>query len=298
MTFRWLGKSTDGMTITLKHVSTCLEEIPDSQKANNRTNDSENLRTGIIIDIETTGLNQVDDEIIELGVRKFLFDRNSGEILELIETYSSLQDPGKTLSPEISQLTGLTNELLEGKNIDWNHVHRLFEDAAIVIAHNAKFDRPFIDKKLKLSSQKIWACSLKHIDWNKKGFPSSKLELLNIYHGFFTDSHRALNDVDALTYLLNLPDENSKRPYLLELLENARRPLTQIIASSTPYETKDLLKTRSYYWDSTNRYWAKSIYKDEVSSEIKWLENEVYGGVFKGLTRDIPLIDNFKNTTF
>jgi DNA polymerase-3 subunit epsilon len=158
MAFRWLGKSADGMTITLKCVSKCIDEIMAAQIAIEFKYNRDHHRTGIVVDIETTGLNQNEDELIELGIRQFVFDRNSGEILKLGDTYSGLQDPGQKLSADVSRLTGLSDEELLGKHIDWDLVHNLFDDAAIVIAHNAKFDRPFVDRKLKISNQKIWAC--------------------------------------------------------------------------------------------------------------------------------------------
>ena len=253
------------------------------------------LRKGVVLDVETTGLNQSEDSVIEIGLRQFLFNKDNGDVLGLGKSYSSFQDPGRPLSKEIIDLTGITDEMVAGHSIDWNEVSKHLEEAQVIIAHNASFDRPFIDKKSKTSSERVWACSFKQIDWSKKGFTSSKLELLNIYHGFFTDSHRAINDVDALLYLLSLPTEHDNKPYLHELLANARRPMTQVIASSAPFESKDHLKGRGYRWDNTNRFWTKVVFKDELSTEMTWLEELVYCGPFGGITRDIALTDGFKS---
>lgn len=294
MAFRWLGKSKDGTTVTLKRLEKCPVQTPSYATPEWAKNNADIVRVGTVLDVETTGLNQAEDTIIEIGLHQFLFNRNSGEIIALGKSYSAFQDPGKPLTEEIINLTGITDEMIAGQHIDWSQVQALLEESSIVVAHNARFDRPFVDRKSKISSDKIWACSLKQIDWSKKGFTSSKLELLNIYHGFFTDSHRAINDVDALLYLLSLPDESSNKPYLSELLGNARRPMSQVIATGAPFESKDQLKGRGYSWDSTNRFWAKIIFKDEVDSETMWLEECVYCGPFRGLVRDIPLTDNFK----
>ncbi|MFS4460498.1 3'-5' exonuclease [Bdellovibrio sp. HCB2-146] len=294
MAFRWIGKSADGKTVTLQRLEGCPVQTPPYATLEWIHNNSDIVRMGVVLDVETTGLNQAEDNIIEIGLRQFIFNRNTGEVLTLANSYSSFQDPGRPLSKEISELTGITDEMVAGQNIDWNAVNAMLEQASVVIAHNARFDRPFIDRKSKVSTEKIWACSLKQIDWSLKGFTSSKLELLNIYHGFFTDSHRAINDVDALLYLLSLPEDGSQKPYLAELLNNARRPMTQVIASSAPFESKDHLKGRGYSWDSINRFWAKIIFKDEVAAEMTWLEDCVYCGPFGGITRDIQLVDGFK----
>lgn len=295
MAFRWIGKSNDGKTVTLHRLEDCkIAHPPHATPAWIRSN-ADLVRVAAILDVETTGLNQGEDSIIEIGLRQFLFNKNTGEVLAVTKSYSSFQDPGKSISPEIQSLTGITDEMVQGQQIDWAQVDGILAECQLIIAHNAKFDRPFIDRKSKVSPEKIWACSLKQIDWSAKGFTSPKLELLNIYHGFFTDSHRAINDVDALLYLLSLPEVTSNKPYLCELLINARRPMTQIIATGAPFESKDHLKTRSYTWDNTNRFWSKIIFKDEVPQEISWHEEVVYCGPFGGMTRDIALIDSFKS---
>lgn len=295
MSFQWIGKSDCGSSVTLKKLDLGQIARPAYATAEWLTANSDLLRVGITLDVETTGLSHSEDTIIEIGLRQFQFNKATGEILSFGKAYSSFQDPGRPLAKEITTITGITDEMVAGKSIDWLQVDSLLNEASIIIAHNAKFDRPFIEKKSKVSTQKVWACSIKQIDWFNKGYTSPKLELLNIYHGFFTDSHRAINDAEALLYLLSLPQPDSQHSYLAELLANARRTMTQVIASSAPFEAKDFLKSRGYSWDNLNRFWSKLIYKDELAAETAWLEEIVYCGTFGGITRDIALTDNFKN---
>lgn len=294
MAFRWIGKSADGKTVTLKHLEDCNIQFPSYFTPEWTQNHQEKILLGVCLDVETTGLNSANDVIIEIALQQFLFNKNTGEILSYARSYTSLQDPGFPLKAETTRLTGITDDMVAGQNIDWSQVDQLLNESSIVIAHNAKFDRPFIEKKSKVSAHKLWACSMKQVDWDAKGFTSAKLELLNIYHGFFTDSHRALNDVHALLYILGHTDAQSNQPNLHELITKANRLLCHVIASSSPFESKDLLKARGYSWDVTNRFWAKMIFKDEQIQEIKWLEDSVYHGPFRGLTRDITPTDNFK----
>ncbi|QDK45746.1 DNA polymerase III subunit epsilon [Bdellovibrio sp. ZAP7] len=294
MAFRWIGKSHDGNTVTLNKLVECPVKFPEYATDTWLNTNQDIVRKGMVLDVETTGLNQTDDVVIEIGMRQFDFNKNTGEILRLGKSYSAFQDPGRPLSPEIIALTGITDADLEGQKIDWAHVDQLISETCLVIAHNAKFDRPFIDRKSKTSTERIWGCSFKQVDWNSKGFTSPKLELLNIYHGFFTDSHRALNDVDALLYLLSHTAHDTDKTYLHELTNNAKRMMTHVIASSAPFESKEHLKTRGYSWDNTNRFWSKIIFKDDVKNEVTWLEDTVYCGPFNGIQRDIALMDNFK----
>ncbi|MCB0417657.1 MAG: DNA polymerase III subunit epsilon [Bdellovibrionaceae bacterium] len=291
--FRWLGMAPDGKTITLRRYGGEVN-VPTYVDANWLEANAAEIGIGIGLDVETTGLRPGEDQIIEIGLQEFRFHRNTGEMVSLDGAYAALQDPGMEISPGIERLTGITNDAVRDQQIDWGKVQEYFERAEMVVAHNAGFDRAFLDRALPLSREKLWACSCSQVDWHSKGFNTRKLEVLNIYHGFFTDSHRALHDVEALLYLLSLPAPDSDVPYLKELLENAVKPRVNVIAANSPYETKDILRQRGYRWDPQRRYWSKAIYQEEEASEKEWLTNRVYGGRFAGKMESIPLTDNFK----
>ena len=146
-----------------------------------------------------------------------------------------------------------------------------------------------------MAKEQPWACSLEQMDWSGWGFPVRKLEVLTTYHGFFSRAHRALVDVEVLMHLLNFasPDEDDKF-YFTHLLECARKPLMRVIAANSPFETKDLLKERGYYWEPKERYWHRKIFREEWDSELEWIEANVYSGDFRGYTREIPLNENFR----
>ena len=216
--------------------------------------------------------------------------------MQIGNSYSAFPDPKVPLSEEIKKLTGITDDMLKDQKINWSLVEEIFSQSHIIIAHNAAFDRPFIDKQIPISLDKIWGCSLKQINWLEKGFTIHKLEILGIFHGFFIENaHRALNDADALLYLISLQDENTNSPYIKEILTNARRLTVCVKTTSAPFESKDLLKKRGYFWDSSNRVWVKSVFKDEIDEEVSWLEKDVYKGFFAGSTQEIKLTDSFKS---
>ncbi len=294
MSFQWIGKSPDGSTVTLHRFRESLYQkagdySPEWEAANPGIS-----RVGAVLDVETTGLHHDSSKVIEIGIRTFRFNRITGELLEPLERYSAFEDPGEPLDEEIKKLTGLTDDMLKGQSIDWSTVDRLLAGSVIVIAHNASFDRPFVDKKSTVSREKIWGCSIKQLDWHSKGFTSQKLDVLSIFHGFFTDAHRALNDAEALLHLLSFADPATKKPYLAELLEAARRPTVHVSATYSPFESKDHLRRRSYRWDPQGKVWWKEIQKEDLDQEIRWLEETVYGGNFRGKTREITPTDHFK----
>lgn len=292
---RWLGMSEDGRSVTLKKFEGDLP--PDPQWSDSLVRDRpEWLRRGAVIDLETTGFSFTEDEPIEIGLRTFWFDRRQGKVLKADESYQALQEPRQNLSSKITQLTGLTMEQLAGNQIDWSRVDELLETVDLVIAHNANFDRPFTDRFSSVSQKKVWGCSVNQVDWFDKGFNVAKLEMLAIYHGFFVRSHRALADVDALLYLLSLPDPHHGRPYLDELLKNARKPRVKIFADGAPYEAREQLKRRHYKWDPSSKVWSRVIQLEQLEDEKVWLEAIAYKGEFAGSLKQIPLTDHFKNS--
>ena len=292
--FHWFGMSEDGETVLLKKFDGVIPFPPHATRQwldENRAS----LRKGAVVDTETTGLNHRDHQVVEIAVRMFTYHRETGEIVQTGESYCGLQDPGHPLDESIQRITGLKDSDLAGQSIDWQKVSALLGDADLIIAHKASFDRPFIEKGAPVAAKKNWACSLEHMDWASKGYPSQKLEFLALYHGFFTRAHRALNDVNALLYLLSLRDPQAGKPYLFELIRSAREPFIEICAYRAHFDRKDLLKSRAYRWDPELRVWKKCLFKSGIEAEMKWLEEKIYLGEFLGQTREIPLLENFRS---
>ncbi|MDD3048624.1 MAG: PolC-type DNA polymerase III [Bacilli bacterium] len=97
--------------------------------------------TYVVFDFETTGFNATSgDSIIEVGAVKM----KNGEILE---TFSELINPGRDISPKITEVTNITNKMLKGKDTEENVIKRFKEwcKDLPMVAHNAKFDVSFLE---------------------------------------------------------------------------------------------------------------------------------------------------------
>jgi len=159
-------------------------------------NPGEDIKIGIYLDTETTGMDEDEDEIIELALVPFEFDK-AGNIYRLLPAYNAFQDPGIPIPEIITQITGITDDMVKGQSIDLDQVAKMLSDAVIVIAHNARFDRPFVENLLDDFKDIAWACSIADIEWNKEGFEGVKLEFLAYKFGFFYEGHRATIDCQA-----------------------------------------------------------------------------------------------------
>ncbi len=236
------------------------------------------LARGVVLDTETTGLSSETDRVIELGMLLFEFNPISGEVYRIVERFDQLEDPGRPIPPETIQVHHITDEMVRGQRIDDAHVERLLRDVKVVIAHNAAFDRPFVEQRWPLFENLMWACSLRDIDWSAEGFGSAKLEYLLSTQGFFYEAHRAESDCQALLDLLSKNLPNSQKVALLALLETLNQPQTRVYAINSPFETKDQLKLRGYRWDGEMRCWHRTLSGEQaLVEESTWLKKRVYG---------------------
>jgi DNA polymerase-3 subunit epsilon len=233
-------------------------------------------RTGVAIDVETTGLDRESDQIIELAIQRFRFD-DRGRITQVGISRVWREDPGVAIDPKITKLTGLSAKDVAGQSIDDAMAVDILASADIIVAHNAAFDRPFVDRRLPAIAGKPWACSMAELDWLELGFEGRALAHLVAQCGWFYEGHRAENDILALLYLLahGLPDGDT---ILAKLVACSQRPTYQVNAIDAPFDAKDRLKSRGYRWDAVLRFWWKSVAEEEHGLERDWLLQEVYTG--------------------
>ncbi len=235
-------------------------------------------RVGVVLDTETTGLNHRTDEIIEIGAVAFTFN-DLGAVGDVIGVYGGLQQPSKPIPPEITRLTGITDEMVEGQVIDIQSLRRLIEPADLIIAHNAGFDRPFCDAFSPIFSGKAWACSVSEIDWSARGFEGTKLGYLVGQSGYFHEGHRAVDDCFALLEILDRQKTDEESPFG-ELYRASQQSRVRIFAEHSPFDMKDHLKARGYRWsdgsDGRPKSWWIEVDEDDLNDELRYLRSDIY----------------------
>jgi ATP-dependent DNA helicase DinG len=95
-------------------------------------------KTVIALDIETTGLNPEQDEVIEIGLVRYHGDREEAR-------WSSFVHPGCRIPPAITQLTGINDAMVSGapKFREVLPLVREFVGQGTVLGHNIAFDLAF-----------------------------------------------------------------------------------------------------------------------------------------------------------
>jgi len=236
----------------------------------------------IYLDLETTGLNPDIDEIIEVGMVPFSYG-SEGQIFSVGEVFSKLREPSIPLSPEITKITGITNDMVRGKTISPDEIFHFANKAGLIIAHNAKFDRAFLEKFAPQFSEKPWACSMTGVPWKEEGVDGVRLSHIAAEFGFFYGAHRAVEDCLAGVEVLSRNLPISGELALMSLLTSARKTTQRIWAIGAPYEFKDVLKARGYRWNDGSdgneaRYkaWYCDIDLDNYDKEISFLQTEIY----------------------
>lgn len=254
------------------------------------------VRTGLFVDVETTGLDWRRDEIIELAMIPFRYGTD-GRIYEVGEAFQGFRQPAEPIPAEVTALTGIDDAMVEGQAIDPDAVTAFAAPAALVIAHNAAFDRRFLERLCGVFGTKPWACSMSQVDWAAEGHEGVKLAWLAAGAGFFYDRHRAVNDCAAAIELLATDLPRSGGPALAALLEKARTPTWRIWAENSPFAMKDRLKARGYRWNGDDavpsRCWYVDVADADREGELTFLRQEIYGGQIDPLTRRIDAYHRF-----
>src|SRR6266852_1895238 len=255
-------------------------------------------KTGILLDDETTGLDTARDEIIELAMVKFTYLPDD-QIARITDVFSSFNEPQNPIPAEITDLTGIADEMVVGHRIDPEAVAAFTAGAGIIIAHNANFDRKFAERYWPLFEQKAWACSATEMEWRKHGFDGSRLGYLLAGVGFFHRAHRAIDDCHALFEILvsGLPKVN--KPALAVLLERARRKTIRICAEQSPFDLKDELKKRGYRWndgvDGRPRSWYIDVDETNHANEIEFSRTTIYLRDVEPRIQAMSAINRFSN---
>ncbi|MBQ2028578.1 MAG: PolC-type DNA polymerase III [Clostridia bacterium] len=174
--------------------------------------DSRPLSTPIIVlDFETTGLDTRNDRIIEIGAVKL----SDGHV---IEDLSILVNPEQLLKPKITEITGITDQMLLNQPKITEALPRLldFIGDCPIAAHNADFDYPILQSELHRQGITREYTVIDTLTFARKLYPDMKSHKLNMVCKrlgvSLKNAHRAVHDATATAHCLRqMLEEAGKR---------------------------------------------------------------------------------------
>ena len=197
--------------------------------------DLSELSVAGFVDVETTGLDPTRDEVVEFAISLFAFRPLTGEIVGIVDQYAGLRDPGRPIPRDASAIHGIRDADVRGKRLNDRIVCSLVDQSEFLIAHNASFDRPFVERLYPVVSEKLWLCSMNGVPWKKFGFPSKGLQNLLKAHGIHPGrAHRGLDDVEAALALLATPSQDGTQYFRYVLERYNANVRTSEIESAKP----------------------------------------------------------------
>ena len=232
--------------------------------------EGEAVRRIAVIDAETTGLAVERHQIIELCVA-IVQVNDAGRIVAVEVVRSGLIDPGHPLTAEIVDLTGLTDQGIAGRSIDEDQVAAMLSSCDGVVAYNAGFDRPFVEKMIGHVAVP-WGCAMADVPWRKLGFePGPQGYLLNQAGYYMPSAHRAKDDVLALIQLLDHVCDDGET-VIANTLAAIDAPSWRFEAQGAPYGYRHDLRDQRYRWawGRLHDLWHKHVRDEAYQAELDW----------------------------
>ena len=200
----------------------------------------------------------------------------------------------------MTKLTGIDDAMVAGHEIDGDDVVAFVRDVDVVVAHNARFDRPFAEARWPTFARLPWACSCTGVEWRAEGFDGARLGHLLMQSGYFHAAHRAVDDAQATLHLLALPLPTSGRSGPVRAFSNGRasRP-----GASGPRARPSRPRTFSRSVGTggaregvgSQSHGTRDLPEDGVDAEVSYLEHTVLGEGARPTVVPVSARDRFTN---
>lgn len=157
----------------------------------------------VMLDLETTGGNALQDRITEIAAVRI---ENGVETAR----WSTLVNPGVRIPPFIQALTGISDAMVAEAPAFEEVAHQLLEllEGAVFVAHNVRFDHSFVLHELARMDIALKARTLCTVRLSRKLYPQHKghgLDAILQRHGLHTMArHRAMGDVEVVLQWLRI----------------------------------------------------------------------------------------------
>ena len=221
-----------------------------------------------VLDLETTGLDPQYDEIIEVAVAIIQIDARA-RVIAVESMRTGLQQPRRPIEPNIANITGIDDAMVEGKRINPGSVAEYLGRAQACLCFNAGFDRRHLEMLVPEVAEMPWICAMADVDWHALGFDGRAQGHLIMQAGLFNPiAHRAADDVASLINLL-AHECRDGRTVMAHALEGAKAPSWRFEASDLPHRLQKDAYRRGYRRCYRGVY-HKLVREPDHEAEVAW----------------------------
>ena len=218
--------------------------------------ESETVRTLLIIDTETTGLDPQLDQCLEVGV--ILFDVPSRQVLA---QHSFLLPVEANAAEAINRIPAAATNLPQPWRPALSYLQSLLDAADVLVAHNAAFDRQWFGRGHLPATDKPWLCSMEEMRWPAERLLRSRPSVRDLalaYEIPVWAAHRALTDCIYLAEVFRRCDE------LEQLVERGLEP-RQLMRAQVSYDDRHLARDAGFRWNEPVKgAWARRLSEREA----------------------------------
>ena len=226
------------------------EERPEIFK---KENSPENI---LILDTETTGLDNEKDDCLEVG--SILFNVKNRSVLAqqsfLLPVEINNAEKINNIPAEITRLPQPLSEAIK-------YFESLVRVSDVIVAHNAEFDMKWFGLNKLPQIEKQWICSMDDITWpvdrQLKTRPSVR-DLALAYGVPVWNAHRALTDCIYLAEVFKRCNELEK------MLIRALEPKV-LLRAEISYEKRHLARNAGFRWnDAIKGAWSRKMSRRDM----------------------------------
>ena len=220
----------------------------------------------IVFDLETTGLSNASERIIEIGAVKV----ENGQIIDSFDTFV---DPEKAISPEITRLTSITNEMVAGAPTESEALEQFFhfcDGCDIFVAHNADFDMGFLRTAIRRCGREEDPVQIDTLVMGRAMYPElrkHKLDTLAEHMGVEQKHHHRADD-----------DARVLAEIFLKMLDElvAEKKITMVSEINHSIGQQNNTKTHPYHIVLLvqNQVGLKNLYKIISASHLEYFHKK------------------------
>jgi DNA polymerase-3 subunit epsilon len=222
----------------------------------------------LIIDTETTALEQDKGQVIEVGAI-FYSVKHQTTIQQISFLLPAEDNPAECIN--CIKPTPLAELVPEDVQMGLSMLDDMARKAEVVVAHNADFDSKWfgcerngkvvLPPLVNLNKEPLpWVCTCQDFKWPRQTRPGQSLVDLALAHGIgVATAHRALTDCQLIAALFDRMDN------LQAMFARALRPKAHFIAQVF-YEDRELAKQAGFKWFSQTRTWERTMAVEDTQA--------------------------------